>query len=79
MKIEREDLKRLNDPQKLIKERQHIGSPAPDRVQEQVAHLRSVLDQNHASVLKVINQVQQARAQCLRRSAEVLKDKVGSN
>jgi len=76
--ISRDDLKRLNDPKQLITERQHIGSPAPDRVHEQVGYLRAVLDQNHAPVLEVISRVYHARTQCLHRSVEVLKNEGGS-
>ena len=67
-----EDLARLNDPKQLINERQHIGSPAPNRVQEQVEHLGEVLVHNHRPALQVMDRVQQARAQCAQRIADTL-------
>jgi argininosuccinate lyase len=72
--ISPEDLARLNDPQQLVNERQHIGSPAANRVREQAEDLRDILQNNHTPALEVMNRVRQARAQCKQRISEVLRD-----
>ena len=72
VEISEETLARLNDPSQLIEERQHLGSPAPTRVREQLALLHAQLTRDDETRLKVSAQVAEARSLCARRCAEAL-------
>jgi len=59
-----EEFECLANPNSLIAERQHSGSPAPDSVREQVAELRVALSQFQAEGITLQQHIDEARQRC---------------
>ena len=59
-----QDLEYLQQPQNILKERQHIGSPSPDQTLIQIEELSKLLDNLSVPIISLEKKVHKAKESC---------------